>query len=373
MRAYVVQRQPSAHRARAAPARRGSTPAPAALPGLRRGACPCGGGCPRCAGGAALAGPLRQRMESRLGASLAEVRVHSDAAAAHAAAAAGAHAFTLGDHLFFGAGRFAPETSEGATRLAHELVHTLQQRRGREGGATTAPRAAEREARRLGTAAAAGQRVRVAGAAAPDAMQRDGPGSDDTSGASADPAPDRQSEDWMLRHYVRWWVGSWLLAGEPPTALPAPTVAAAAVPGFVVPPLLPALQPLTLRPDMFAPLPPDPTFLEPDVGALFSPFAERGAPVGAGDDAAVRDIYRGNARIAAGLPELRAMAPRFVRPLIPLTWRRDIAGALTGAAVGASLKHDFQTPIEVADRAWEGMTGASTTVIPLPSISFNLF
>lgn len=311
-------------------------------------------------------------MESRLGASLAEVRVHSDAAAAHAAAAAGAHAFTLGDHVFFGAGRFAPETSEGATRLAHELVHTLQQRRG-HGGATTAPRVAEHEARRLGAAVAAGQRVRVAGAAAPNAMQRDGPGGDDTSGASPEPAPDPQAEGGILRHYLRWWVGSWLVAGAPPTALPAPTLAAAAVPGVFMPPPLSALQPLTLRPDMFAPLPPDPAFLEPDVGALFRPFAERGAPVGAGDDAVVRDIYRGNARIAAGLPDLRAMAPRFVRPLIPLTWRRDIAGALTGAAVGASLKRDFQTPIEVADRAWEGMTGASTTVIPLPAISFNLF
>jgi hypothetical protein len=106
---------------------------------------------------------------------------------------------------------------------------------------------------------------------------------------------------------------------------------------------------------------------------LFSPFGERGAPVGAGDSAAVTDIYRRNAAIAAGLPDLRAIAPRFVRPLIPSTWRRDIAGALTGAAVGASLKRDYATPIEVADRAWQDMTGASTTVIPLPAIRFDLF
>ncbi len=70
---------------------------------------------------------------------------------------------------------------------------------------------------------------------------------------------------------------------------------------------------------------------------------------------------------------VQRLAPGFVRPLIPTTWRRDIAGALTGAAVGASLKHDYATPIEVADRAFEAMTGASTTVVPLPSISFDLF
>ena len=257
-------------------------------------------------------------MESRLGAPLAGVRVHADAAAARAAAAAGAHAFTLGEHVFFGAGRFAPETSAGATRLAHELVHALQQRRGRTGGPATAPRAAEREARQLGAAVAAGQRVHVAGAAVPNAMQRDGPGGDDATSASPQQAPDPSADDWVLRHYIRWWVGSWLVTGDPPTALPAD--AGPAAPGVsFVPPLLPTLPPLTLRPDMFAPLPPDPTFLEPDVGALFGPFSERGAPVGPGDDAAVRNIYRGNARIAAGLPDLRAMAPRFVRPLIPLT------------------------------------------------------
>lgn len=85
------------------------------------------------------------------------------------------------------------------------------------------------------------------------------------------------------------------------------------------------------------------------------------------------EIYRRNQTIARHLPDLRGFAPSFLRPLIPSTWRRDIAGALTGAAVGAYLNRDYMTPIEVSDRAWLGMTGASTTVIPLPSISFDLF
>jgi hypothetical protein len=82
-------------------------------------------------------------------------------------------------------------------------------------------------------------------------------------------------------------------------------------------------------------------------------------------------LYRRNEAIARGLPDLRAMAPRFVRGLIPTTWRRDIAGALTAADIGARLNRDFATPIEISDRAFQGMTGASTTVIPLPALSFD--
>jgi len=41
--------------------------------------------------------------------------------------------------------------------------------------------------------------------------------------------------------------------------------------------------------------------------------------------------------------------------------------------VGAYLNRDYATPIEVSDRAFQAMTGASTTVVPLPSISFDLF
>lgn len=355
---------------------RAASPSAAARPLSIHGACPCGGSCPRCTGsGAPLAQPLRSAFEQRLGTSLGDVRVHVDAAAAQAAADAGAHAITVGNHIRFGTGMYAPGSTEGSVRLAHELVHVVQQRRGAAGAAPTGTKRAEREARELGAAVAAGRHVAVRGAAAPNTMQCDGPASDETADPSTAPAPDQDAEDWILRHFIRWWVGNWLVAGDAPTALPAPAapdLTPATQLGTFVPPAVSLLPALTLRPDLFAPLPPDPTFIEPDVGALFAPFAERGAPVGAGDDAAVRSIYRGNARIAAGLPDLRAMAPRVVRPLIPTTWRRDIAGALTAAAVGNALKRDYPTPIEVADRAWENMTGASTTVIPLPSISFDL-
>lgn len=83
-------------------------------------------------------------------------------------------------------------------------------------------------------------------------------------------------------------------------------------------------------------------------------------------------ICRSNSAIASRLPDLRSLTPGFLRPMIPSTWRRDIAGAVTGAAVGAYLNRDYMTPIEVSDRVFEQMTGASTTVIPLPSISLYL-
>jgi hypothetical protein len=186
----------------------------------------------------------------------------------------------------------------------------------------------------------------------------------------------------MMQHYIRWWLGNTLVSGNPPTALPsAPDPGASsglsagglALPGVPGLPPAPLSSQLPLDPAFFAPLPPDPLFIEPDVGALFSSFGDRGAPVGPGDTQVVFDIYRRNQAIVRGLPDLRSMAPRFLQPLIPSTWRRDIAGALTGAAVSASLKRDYMTPIEVSDQAWEAMTGAGTTMIPLPSISFDLF
>lgn len=363
----TLQLRPS-DRASAAPATRRPAPSVARHPVSIRRSCPCGGGCPRCTGaGQALSSDVRMAMQQRLGAPLADVRIHTDAAAARAAAAAGANAFTLGADIFFAEGRFAPHTTAGATRLAHELVHVVQQRRGTGGMPKVAGHRAEREARELGVAVAGGRQVAVRGAA-PRAVQHD-----DAEGGAAPASPqlhlDPEIERMILfQHFMRWWLGSALVEGDAPTALPSPDAPAT---GDVLHPVLPPLPPL--QPDLFAPLPPDPTFLEPDVGALYAPFGERGAPVGAGDSDAVMGIYRRNAAIAAGLPDLRAIAPRFVRPLIPSTWRRDIAGALTGAAVGNSLKGDFMTPIEVSDRAFQSMTGASTTVIPLPSISFDLF
>ncbi|HEX2681747.1 MAG TPA: DUF4157 domain-containing protein, partial [Candidatus Dormibacteraeota bacterium] len=70
----------------------------------------------------------RSFYEGRMNRDLSHVRVHDDAHAAATARELSAHAFTYGQDIFFGAGRHQPHTSEGRRLLAHELVHTMQQR-----------------------------------------------------------------------------------------------------------------------------------------------------------------------------------------------------------------------------------------------------
>lgn len=53
----------------------------------------------------------------------APIQIHTDQAAAEAAAALGADAFALGDHIVFGRDRFQPHTATGRRLLAHELAH----------------------------------------------------------------------------------------------------------------------------------------------------------------------------------------------------------------------------------------------------------
>jgi hypothetical protein len=68
----------------------------------------------------------RSFMESRFGADFGGVRVHTDPQAAASAKAVNAAAYTVGQNVVFGAGRFAPGTQEGQRLLAHELAHTIQ-------------------------------------------------------------------------------------------------------------------------------------------------------------------------------------------------------------------------------------------------------
>ena len=55
------------------------------------------------------------------------IRIHTDAKAAESAHAVNALAYTVGNHLVFGAGQYAPETDAGKQLLAHELTHAIQQ------------------------------------------------------------------------------------------------------------------------------------------------------------------------------------------------------------------------------------------------------
>jgi hypothetical protein len=70
---------------------------------------------------------LRQDMEQRFGHDFSRVRVHSGAAAEQSARDVNAHAYTVGQRIVFGDGRYAPTTTEGRRLIAHELTHVLQQ------------------------------------------------------------------------------------------------------------------------------------------------------------------------------------------------------------------------------------------------------
>jgi hypothetical protein len=65
--------------------------------------------------------------QSRFRHDFSHVRVHTDEAAAHSAAQVNALAYTVGDHVVFGAGQYSPSSDPGRKLLAHELVHVVQQ------------------------------------------------------------------------------------------------------------------------------------------------------------------------------------------------------------------------------------------------------
>jgi hypothetical protein len=139
--------------------RPGVVPRPSQQGGLLQRKCSCGGSGETCAackeGGAklqraaagsarlAVAPPIvhevlrspgqplepdvRGCMEEGFGHDFGGVRVHTDGQAAESARAVNASAYTVGQHVVFGAGRYAPETIDGQRLLAHELTHTIQQ------------------------------------------------------------------------------------------------------------------------------------------------------------------------------------------------------------------------------------------------------
>jgi len=107
----------------------------------RRHACPkCGGkagegGCSKCSAetalqrlgeGEALDQNVRTWAERGFGRSLGEVRVHRGGEAGAVADELGARAFSVGEHVGFPPGEYAPGTLSGDAVIAHELAHRLQ-------------------------------------------------------------------------------------------------------------------------------------------------------------------------------------------------------------------------------------------------------
>lgn len=69
----------------------------------------------------------REAIEPVFGRDFSRVRVHTDTEAAQSTATLRSSAYTVGHHVVFGAGRYAPRTAPGRWLLAHELTHVVQQ------------------------------------------------------------------------------------------------------------------------------------------------------------------------------------------------------------------------------------------------------
>lgn len=104
--------------------------------------------------GQPLSASARAFFEPRFGQDLRHVRVHTGGEAKQSAREINALAYTVGSHVVFGAGRYAPGTPDGQRLLAHELTHVLQQ--GRKTGAEPVETAAAPERASAGRTVSAG-------------------------------------------------------------------------------------------------------------------------------------------------------------------------------------------------------------------------
>jgi hypothetical protein len=77
--------------------------------------------------GQPLPASTRAFFEPCFGYDLDKVRIHTGAYAAETAQELDARAFTIGHHIVFGTGQYAPSTTAGRHTLAHELTHVMQQ------------------------------------------------------------------------------------------------------------------------------------------------------------------------------------------------------------------------------------------------------
>jgi hypothetical protein len=117
--------------------------------------------------GQALDLPTQMEMSERFGHDFSRVRVHADGQAAQSARAVDALAYTVGEHIVFGSGRYAPHTSAGRRLAAHELAHVAQAERSGEVGPASLDRATiapahspnEQQAERMADAAANGRTI----------------------------------------------------------------------------------------------------------------------------------------------------------------------------------------------------------------------
>lgn len=140
--------------------------------------------------GAPLEPTTRAELEPRFQHDFSRVRVHTDPRAAASAQAHGARAYTVGSHIAFGPGGYAPHTTEGRQAIAHELAHVVQQSR----GGATAPAALEHDAHQAADAALTGGAINVRGGSAPALAKLDAHGAPEPAQA----APDQEAKDTLV-------------------------------------------------------------------------------------------------------------------------------------------------------------------------------
>ena len=99
--------------------------------------------------------------------------MHADSAAAASARAVDARAYTVGEHIVFGANEYAPSTDSGRELLGHELAHTIQQSDGMRQHATLSRAQLEAAAESAGRAAAINTNVSAPLGASPPTLARE--------------------------------------------------------------------------------------------------------------------------------------------------------------------------------------------------------
>lgn len=102
--------------------------------------------------------PMRDYFAGRMGADLSTVRIVPDNAAV---AALGARAVTIGRHIAFAPGAFDAKSRSGLGLIGHELVHSVQQRRGGPVPTAGSTEAAELEAQQVSARVIGGERATV--------------------------------------------------------------------------------------------------------------------------------------------------------------------------------------------------------------------
>lgn len=154
----------------------------------------------------------RAFMEPHFGRDFSRVRLHTDLRASDAADVLQAQAFTVGNDIVFGTGKFAPSTPAGRKLLAHELTHVVQQ------GAAPAA-ATHSPVRTAGEGATKANDVRTSPISGSGCLQRQAKGGENASKTEACPPMERNEREdaakAQLQIVSRIPQQEWLIYGFP--------------------------------------------------------------------------------------------------------------------------------------------------------------